>query len=202
MAPFKKLRTKLGLRKNKAPEITPEEKAPAANLYASIGRYTYGVSNHNIFGCGAKAQFEIGSFCSVAEGVIFMCRGHHPTHTVSSFPFETMFPGGEQDPDLHIGKTGIKIGSDVWIGRDALIMPQVTIGNGAVIGAGAIVTKNVPAYTIVAGVPAKLIRHRFDHSIIESLETIAWWSWSDEKITKYLKDFQLPISEFVTKHQK
>lgn len=202
MAPFKKLRTKLGIRKRKSHETIAEEKATEAKQFASIGRYTYGVSNHNIFGCGPKAQFEIGSFCSIAEGVVFMCRGHHPTHTVSSFPFETMFPGGEQDPDLHIGKTGIKIGNDVWIGRDALIMPQVTIGNGAVVGAGAIVTKDVPAYAIVAGVPTKLIRHRFDNSIIECLETIAWWDWSDEKISKYLKDFQLPISEFVAKHKK
>ena len=83
-------------------------------------------------------------------------------------------------------KGDIVIGNDVWIGYEAVIMAGVHIGNGAIIAARAIVTKDVPPYTIVGGVPARPIRKRFDEEVIRKLETLKWWDWSAEKIRRYL----------------
>ena len=74
------------------------------------------------------------------------------------------------------------IGNDVWIGTNAILFPGIKIGNGAIIGAGAVVNKDVPDYAIVAGIPAKIIRYRFDNEIIEGLNQIKWWEWPDDKI--------------------
>ena len=193
MALFKRLRTKLGLRRNKAPKLNP---------YAVIGRYTYGANPDSIYDCGPNAPFKIGSFCSIAAEVVFLCRGQHPMETASSFPMSTIFPEILNDPDLQIGRTGIHIGNDVWVGRKAIILPQVNIGNGAVVGAGSIVTKDIPPYAIVAGNPAKIIRYRFDETTIAKLEAIAWWEWSDEKLKRHLNDFFLPIEHFVNNHHE
>lgn len=191
MGLFRGIRTKLGLRKKH------EEKN---NPYAVIGRYTYGVTFESLYGCGLKSPFEIGSFCSIGENVTFMCRAHHPTHIASTFPFETRFEGGPSDPDIYIGKTGIIIGNDVWMGRGAVVMPAVTIGTGAIVGAGAIVTKDIPPYAIVGGVPAKIIRYRSSAEVIDSMLKIAWWGWSDEKIRENMDSFGLPIEDFVKQH--
>ena len=83
-------------------------------------------------------------------------------------------------------KGDIVIGNDVWIGYEAVIMAGVHIGNGAIIAARAVVTKDVPPYTIVGGVPARPIRKRFDEEVIQKLETLKWWDWSAEKICKKL----------------
>ena len=83
-------------------------------------------------------------------------------------------------------KGDIVIGNDVWIGYEAVIMAGVHIGNGAIIAARAVVTKDVPPYTIVGGVPARPIRKRFDEEVIRKLETLKWWNWSPDKIRKHL----------------
>ena len=85
-----------------------------------------------------------------------------------------------------------KIGNDVWIGRSAIVLSGVNIGNGAVIGAGSVVTKDVPDYAIVAGNPAKLIRYRFDEHTIQELQSLKWWAWPDEKIKQYAEYFVDP----------
>ena len=87
-------------------------------------------------------------------------------------------------------KGNIIIGSDVWIGYEAVIMQSVTIGDGAIIGARAVVTKNVPPYTIVGGVPAKPIRMRFDERTVTELMQMKWWNWTDEKIRNNIKHIQ------------
>ena len=84
-------------------------------------------------------------------------------------------------------KGDIIVGNDVWFGYDSLVMNGVTIGNGAIIGARAVVMKDVPAYSIVAGNPAKVVKMRFDDKTIERLQKIAWWDWNIEKITRHLK---------------
>jgi acetyltransferase-like isoleucine patch superfamily enzyme len=89
-------------------------------------------------------------------------------------------------------KVVTNIGSDVWIGDGVYVKAGVTIGHGAVIGMGAVVTKDVPPYAVFAGNPAKLIRYRFDQSVIEKLLEIAWWDFSDKKIKKYAHLFKNP----------
>ena len=92
------------------------------------------------------------------------------------------------NPNIQIGD--IIIGNDVWIGYEAVILPGVTIGDGAVIGCRAVVTKDIPPYTIVGGVPAKPIPKRFDEETIKELQKIKWWDWPEEKITEKIQAIQ------------
>lgn len=89
-----------------------------------------------------------------------------------------------------VNKDKLKIGNDVWIGYEAVILSGVTIGDGAIIGTRAVVTKDVPSYTIVGGVPAKPIRKRFDEETIQKLEEIRWWDWEEERIKKNIQAIQ------------
>ena len=89
-----------------------------------------------------------------------------------------------------VNKDKLKIGNDVWIGYEAVILSGVTIGDGAIIGARAVVTKDVPSYTIVGGVPAKPIRKRFDEETIQKLKEIRWWDWEEERIKKNIQAIQ------------
>jgi virginiamycin A acetyltransferase len=136
----------------------------------------------------------IGKFCAIALGVKFIMNGaNHEIESVSTFPFAIFGNGWEkinEGTDLtkkYPNKGDTIIGNDVWIGHNAIIMPGVQIGNGAIIGTGAVVTKNVPDYAIVGGNPAKIIRKRFTDNDIEVLLNIAWWNWPVEKITQNLK---------------
>jgi virginiamycin A acetyltransferase len=136
----------------------------------------------------------IGKFCAIASGVKFIMNGaNHEIKPISTYPFAIFGNGWEQINDgiIHSGKYPYKghtiIGNDVWIGYDATIMPGVKIGNGAIIGTRALVTKDVPDYAIVGGNPATVIRKRFSEDDIERLLKIAWWDWGAEKITVNLR---------------
>jgi len=133
----------------------------------------------------------IGKFCSLAKDCTFMMNGANHTFTsFSTYPF-AVFKNGWGDGDVEQLKSQTRgdtiVGNDVWIGRSATIMPGVEIGDGAIIGAHAIVGRNVPPYTIVAGNPAREIRKRFDEKTIVELQTIKWWDWPIEKITQNLE---------------
>ena len=109
--------------------------------------------------------------------------------SLSTFPFP-IFPGWNED--VHVSeawdnKGDIVIGNDVWIGYEAVILSGVHIGDGAIIGTRAVVTKDVPPYTVVGGVPAKIIRRRFSDSVIEILQKLKWWDWNIEKISGNLQ---------------
>ncbi|MFZ6733716.1 Vat family streptogramin A O-acetyltransferase [Undibacterium sp. Ji42W] len=132
----------------------------------------------------------IGKFCALARGVKFIMNGanHHMTG-ISTYPFQIFGNGWEKTPmDLESlpYKGDTIIGNDVWIGYEALIMPGVKIGNGAIISSRSVVVADVPAYTIVGGNPAKPIRQRFSDDVIDTLEQIAWWEWPVEKISHYI----------------
>lgn len=130
----------------------------------------------------------IGKFCSIACGAKFlMTSGNHTLKSLSTYTFPIF--GEEWDETLNPkdawdNKGDIVIGSDVWIGYEAVLLSGVHVGDGAIIGTRAVVTKNVPPYTIVGGVPAKPIRKRFDDRTIEQLLRLRWWDWPVEKIQK------------------
>ncbi|BBB62004.1 Vat family streptogramin A O-acetyltransferase [Undibacterium sp. KW1] len=132
----------------------------------------------------------IGKFCALARGVKFIMNGaNHNMAGISTYPFQIFGNGWEKTPmDLESlpYKGDTIIGNDVWIGYEALIMPGVKIGNGAIISSRSVVVADVPAYTIVGGNPAKPIRQRFTPDVIDTLEQIAWWDWSVEKISRYI----------------
>lgn len=134
-----------------------------------------------------KDRLIIGKFCSIACGAKFLFNsGNHKMASLSTYTFPLFFEewGLEKENVAQAWdqKGDIIIGNDVWIGYEAVILSGVTIGDGAVIGCRAVVTKDVPPYTIVGGVPAKPIRKRFDEETIKELQKIKWWDWPEEKI--------------------
>lgn len=133
-------------------------------------------------------QLIIGKFCSIASDVKFIMNGgNHRTDWLTNYPFPVFGNGWESAmPDSWPFKGNTVIGNDVWIGYGATIMPGIKIGDGAIIGAQAVVTRDVPPYTIVGGNPAQEIRKRFEDSVIEDLLNIRWWDWDIQKITRHL----------------
>lgn len=137
----------------------------------------------------------IGKFCSIACGAKFLFNSaNHTLSSLSTYPFPLFFEEWNLDKknvaQSWDNKGDIIIGNDVWIGYEAVILAGVSIGDGAIIGARAVVTKDVPPYTIVGGVPAKSIKKRFSDETISSLLSIQWWNWSKEKISKNIKAIQ------------
>ena len=136
-------------------------------------------------------RLVIGKFCSIACGVKFLFNSaNHTLKSLSSYTFPLFYEDwGLEKSNVATAwdnKGDIVIGNDVWIGYEAVIMAGVHIGNGAIIAARAVVTKDVPAYMIVGGVPALPIRKRFDEDTIQKLETLRWWDWPADKISRCL----------------
>lgn len=163
-----------------------------------VGRYSYYSGyyhGHSFDDCAryllpepGADRLVIGSFCSIGSGAAFIMAGNqgHRNDWISTFPFFWM---GEV-PAFVGAENGFQpagdtiVGNDVWIGAEAIIMPGVTIGDGAVIGTRALVTRDVEPYSIVGGNPAKVIRKRFDDSGIALLRELRWWDWSDAQLSQ------------------
>ena len=129
----------------------------------------------------------IGKFCQIASGARFIMNGaNHAMNGISTYPFEVFGKSWSNAPSKFLNKGDTVIGSDVWIGNSATIMPGIKIGHGAIIGTNALVTKDVAPYTIVGGNPGKLIRSRFEQKTIDFLLELSWWDWPIEKITKHV----------------
>ncbi len=136
-------------------------------------------------------RLRIGKFCSIACGAKFLFNcANHSLRSLSTYTFPLFYDEWELDKadvaSAWDNKGDIVIGNDVWIGFEAVIMAGVHIGNGAIIGARAVVTKDVAPYTIVGGVPARAIRKRFDDATISRLESLRWWDWPKERIRREL----------------
>jgi len=160
-----------------------------------VGDYTYfhdldhpeRFERRNVIFALRDCKLIIGKFCQIAHGVKFlMSDANHPLDGFSTFPF---FIFGQEwaqyTPNLR-QKGDTVIGNDVWFGRESVILPGVTIADGAIIGACSVVTKDVPPYAVVAGNPAKIVKKRFDATIVKELLEIGWWHWDEEKITRNL----------------
>lgn len=152
------------------------------------------------------ASLEIGKYCSIAHGVNFIVDdGFHIQSKITNYPF---INNKSIDLELHnikekrILKQGIIIGNDVWIGLGCIILPGVKIGNGVTLAAGSVVDKDVPDYTLAGGVPARVIRQKYDNDKIKSLLKICWWNWDEEKLRESKMDFyKLSVGEFIKKYE-
>jgi acetyltransferase-like isoleucine patch superfamily enzyme len=156
-----------------------------------IDKYSYGgcFDIHNI-----APGTKIGKFCSFASGVMIISTNHDP-NKITTHPFLFKPHIGVVKEDFR-KVNNVEIGNDVWIGHNAIILPGVSkISDGAIIGAGAVVTKDVPPYAIVAGVPSRVIKFRFDQATINNLLETKWWDWSEEKIFNHWQDF-FSLKEF------
>ena len=154
-----------------------------ANIVNStIGRYTYTCYDDEIVNC------EIGQFCSISDDVI-IGGAEHPIEWGSTSPvFQNVKHSGPKKRFAKHEFDGVPrtvIGNDVWVGKRVIIKAGVNIGDGAVLGAGAVVTKDVPPYAIVAGIPAKVIKYRFDEDTIAALLKSKWWMIEDKELEKY-----------------
>jgi len=133
----------------------------------------------------------IGKFCSIAQGIEFIMNGaNHVMKGISTYPFNIQGNGWETNTptidDLPL-KGDTVVGNDVWFGQNVTVLPGVTIGDGAIIGANSLITKDVPAYSIVGGNPAKVIKFRFPDEIINELEKLQWWNKDIDWITEHIK---------------
>jgi virginiamycin A acetyltransferase len=171
-------------------------KALVQSPLTSVGDYTYyadpidptGFERHNVLFHYGPDRLVIGKFCALARGTRFiMGAANHQRRGVSTFPFP-MF-GGDWLEHMHLfaqrdfpGDT--VVGNDVWLGYDVTVLPGVRIGDGAIVAAKSVVASDVPAYAVVGGNPARLIRHRFAADEIARLVRLAWWDWPIEVITK------------------
>lgn len=158
-----------------------------------VGRYSYYSGyyhGHSFDDCAryllpneGADRLIVGSFCSIGSGAAFIMAGNqgHRNEWASTFPFHYLpdQPHFSAARDGYLPAGDTVIGNDVWIGSEAIIMPGITIGHGAVIGTRTLVTRDVEPYAIVGGNPAKLIRKRFDEARIAMLLEMAWWDWSD-----------------------
>lgn len=166
-------------------------------LDSYIDSFTY------IFDDTVISKVVIGKFCSIGQNCKFRVGIHPSRDFVSTHPifFSTKKQVGITfaDKDYFQEEKGIKIGNDVWIGANVIILDGVTIGDGAIIGAGAVVTKDVPPYSIYGGVPAKLIRYRFEQKTIDFLVKFKWWNKDEEWLKTNFQDFH-NIDKFLQRY--
>ena len=186
---------------------------PLSLFRTKIGKYSYGpiCINHPLIE-------EIGAFCGFAIGVDYVINhemNYITTHPMIcwgrriegfNMPYEAIrsadwyFSGVTPQPVCKQYKRA-KIGNDVWLGRNVIVTNFANIGNGVIAAAGAVITKDVPDYAVVSGIPARVIRYRYNEEQIDELNRIKWWDWSDNLIRERYDDFYLPIDEFINKYK-
>ncbi len=156
----------------------------------SVGKMSYGELNIVTFNNNTK--LKIGSYCSIAQHVTFMLDVEHQINTIATYPFKAK--------SLNLGdeafsKGDIVVDDDVWIGYGATILSGVHVGQGAVIAAGAVVTKDVPPYAVVGGVPAKVIKYRFSEELIKELLKVDFSKLTDDMIKEHIDDLYTELTD-------
>ncbi len=155
-----------------------------------VGAYTYG--GIRVVNWNNEKKLMIGSFCSIAQDVIFILDADHYVNHLSSFPFKTKVIDGSLEG---VSKGDIIIDDDVWIGYGSTILSGVHIGQGAVVAAGSVVTHSVPPYAIVGGVPAKVIKYRFNNLVIDFMLTLDYGSLTEEMIKVHINELYTEIDD-------
>jgi acetyltransferase-like isoleucine patch superfamily enzyme len=167
--------------------VLTEENA-SERLVLGHRTYTHGTPRVIVYRGDEPHEVRIGSYCSIAEDVQFLVGGNHHPEWVSTFPFRAIFGlPGEFEDGQPASRGPVTIGNDVWIGLGALVLSGVTVGDGAVIAAGALVTKDVRPYAIVGGNPAREIRRRFSDEQVDALLAARWWDWPEEELVSIVE---------------
>lgn len=198
----------------RAPSVHAEARVTASTLGAytevgartkllevTLGDYSYFVNDSDI------AYAEIGRFTSIAAHTRIN-PGDHPMHRASQSHFtyraSAYFEGEEDEPDFFDWRRNrkVEIGHDVWIGHGAIVLSRRKVGTGAIVGAGSVVTKDVPPYAIVAGNPARIIRMRFPDEVAQELLDLQWWNWDHARLQAALPDFRsLSAGDFAARYR-
>lgn len=173
-------------------EIIPEGKNIIGKWTKVSGTLSLGyASTIGAYGQLMGGTIEIGRYCQFGPSVAIYTM-NHPFNHLTSYVNKALFDGRLKDFQ-HRGK--VRIGHDVWLGHGAIVLPDVVIGNGAIIGAGTIVTRDVPEYSIVAGNPGKILKQRFSDEIIAAVNQLGWWNLSPERLARIEPLFRLDLTE-------
>lgn len=150
----------------------------------TVGPHTYGEPALRYWGTSGGHACRIGDYCSIADVVQIFLGGYHRPDWVSTYPFPAFDQWRDASPvrDHTVGRGDVVIGSDVWLGSQCVVMAGITIGHGAVVAAKAVVSRDVPPYAVVAGNPARVVKHRFDPDTVAALLAIAWWDWPEDRV--------------------
>ena len=172
-----------------------------------FGEGTYGCENLQVYlEFFSPYKCMVGKYCSIGPNIWAILHGAHAMHSVTTYPLHIIpeIDAAMKSENIHpesnrVQKGDIIIGNDVWIGMNCTILAGVMVNDGAVLGAGSMITKDVPPYAIVAGNPARVVGYRFTEAQISALLRIKWWDWSREKIIEYWKElFQMHnIDKFI-----
>ncbi|MGY1773621.1 CatB-related O-acetyltransferase [Blastococcus sp. SYSU D00813] len=188
---------------------------PVENAQAVVGPATYAGRDFVLQTYTPLDRIDVGAYCSIADEVRIVLpggrvydqhgaeldltlRGHHRETTASTFPISILVPDEPYDtpPEGAVGER-LVIGDDVWIGFGATVVGQVTVGTGSIVGAGALVVGDVPPYSVVGGVPARVLRKRFEDDVAERLLRVAWWDWPKPTVQGAHRWFLRPVVEFL-----
>lgn len=177
----------------------PDEQEPTYTM-VTFGNMSYIVGGVIQSSTPAQVHMLVGNYCQIAHNTTFEMGLNHAFSGVTAYPFGNVWGYSREDTIKRslANRQQLIIGHDVWIGGNATIIKGVKIGNGAIIGTNAVVTKDVPPYAIVGGNPAKIIRYRFSPEIIDALDKIKWWYWPLEKV-KANRQYMENVEEFIEK---
>jgi acetyltransferase-like isoleucine patch superfamily enzyme len=188
--------------------VFPSEQFGLLRDCETLKRFEIGEWTHGHFGLTVLSPeggtLRIGRFCSIARGVKISLGGEHRSNWISTYAFPALLPGAEKfrSTDFSRSKGDVTIGNDVWVGIDSIIMSGVTLADGMIVGAGSVVRRSFPPYSIVAGNPASLAGYRFPKEIIDELVKIRWWDWPLEKIREALPLMLTEnVEQFVNKYR-